>query len=394
MFDYIISGTRNVFRKKVRSILTIAGIAIGVLSVVVISTIGEVGKSAINQEIDSIGMSGLTIRTVKSGSQLFTAQIQSVEALEPVSEAIPLMLEYTESTLRGVKTDCAVWGIDSGAQNVVSMQLLYGRYINQADVASNAAVCIVDESYAEKVYKRTNIVGKTIYISMNGRSEPFEIIGVVKTGGSLMQGLIGNYIPCFVYTPYTTLKSHTGKSNFDQIAVKLKSEVDPELAAKEIKASLTGVLGSGENIRVENLAAQREQLDNILGIVTLVLSVIAGISLVVAGLSIMTVMLVSVSERTKEIGIKKSIGASRHKIMMEFLTESFLISGIGSLSGLALGILLSVLGCSALGIPPLLNREMILFSVLFATGTGVLFGVYPAMQAAKLRPVDALRSEI
>ncbi len=394
MFDYIISGTRNVFRKKVRSILTIAGIAIGVLSVVVISTIGEVGKSAINQEIDSIGMSGLTIRTVKSGSQLFTAQIQSVEALEPVSEAIPLMLEYTESTLRGVKTDCAVWGIDSGAQNVVSMQLLYGRYINQADVASNAAVCIVDESYAEKVYKRTNIVGKTIYISMNGRSEPFEIIGVVKTGGSLMQGLIGNYIPCFVYTPYTTLKSHTGKSNFDQIAVKLKSEVDPELAAKEIKASLTGVLGSGENIRVENLAAQREQLDNILGIVTLVLSVIAGISLVVAGLSIMTVMLVSVSERTKEIGIKKSIGASRHKIMMEFLTESCLISGVGSLEGVARGRLLWVRGCTALGLTPRIHREMILFSVLFATGTGVLFGVYPAMQAAKLRPVDALRSEI
>ena len=108
----------------------------------------------------------------------------------------------------------------------------------------------------------------------------------------------------------------------------------------------------------------------------------------------MTVMLVSVSERTKEIGIKKSIGASRHKIMMEFLTESFLISGIGSLAGLVLGILFSVLGCAAIGMTPLLNQGMILFSVLFATGVGVLFGVYPAMQAAKLRPVDALRSEI
>ena len=99
--------------------------------------------------------------------------------------------------------------------------------------------------------------------------------------------------------PYTTLKNHTGKSNLDQIAVKLQPDTDPDLAAKEIKASLANVLGNGDNIRVENLVAQREQLDNILGIVTLVLSVIAGISLVVAGLSIMTVMLVSVSERTK-----------------------------------------------------------------------------------------------
>lgn len=394
MFDYMISGSRNVFRKKMRSVLTIIGIAIGVLSVIVISTIGEVGKSTINEEIDSIGMSGLTVRTVKTGSQLFTAQLQNVKSLDDVSDAMPLMLEYTESVMRGLKTDCAIWGIDSGAQNIVSMNLLHGRYINQADVAANSAVCIVDENYAQKVYKRSNIVGKTMQVSMNGHLESFEVVGVVETGGSIMQGLIGNYIPCFVYMPYTTLKSYTGKSNFDQIAVKLKTDADPELAAKEIKASLTGVLGSSEDIRVENMVAQREQLDNILGIVTLVLSVIAGISLVVAGLSIMTVMLVSVSERTKEIGIKKSIGASRHKIMMEFLTESFLISGIGSLSGLVLGILLSVLGCAALGMTPLLNQGMILFSVLFATGVGVLFGVYPAMQAAKLRPVDALRSEV
>lgn len=394
MFDTIINGTRNVFRKKLRSVLTIVGITVGVFSVIIISTIGEVGKATINQEIDSIGMSGLTVRTVKSESQLFTTQLQAVKQLDEVSDAMPLMLEYAESIMRGLKTDCAVWGIDSGAQNIVTMNLLHGRYINQSDVASNNNVCIVDESYAEKIYKRSNIVGKTVQISMNGHLEEFEIIGVVETGGNIMQGLIGNYIPCFIYLPYTTLKSYTGKSNFDQIAVKLKSDADPDLTAQEIKTSLSGVLGNGETIRVENMVAQREQLDNILGIVTLVLSVIAGISLIVAGLSIMTVMLVSVSERTKEIGIKKSIGASKRKIMMEFLTESFLISAIGSLTGLISGVLISVVGCAIFGMSPLLNHTMIFFSAFFATATGVLFGVYPAMQAAKLRPVDALRSEV
>ena len=394
MFDTIINGTRNVFRKKLRSVLTIVGITVGVFSVIIISTIGEVGKATINQEIDSIGMSGLTVRTVKSESQLFTTQLQAVKQLDEVSDAMPLMLEYAESIMRGLKTDCAVWGIDSEAQNIVTMNLLHGRYINQSDVASNNNVCIVDESYAEKIYKRSNIVGKTVEISMNGHLEEFEIIGVVETGGNIMQGLIGNYIPCFIYLPYTTLKSYTGKSNFDQIAVKLKSDADPDLTAQEIKTSLSGVLGNGETIRVENMVAQREQLDNILGIVTLVLSVIAGISLIVAGLSIMTVMLVSVSERTKEIGIKKSIGASKRKIMMEFLTESFLISAIGSLTGVISGVLISVVGCAIFGMSPLLNYTMIFFSAFFATATGVLFGVYPAMQAAKLRPVDALRSEV
>ena len=394
MFDYVINGSKNVFRKKMRSILTMAGIAIGVVSVIVISTIGEIGKNTINREIDNIGMSGLTVRTIKSGSRLFTTQLNEVKELDSVSDAMPLMLEYTESSMRGLKTDCAVWGIDHDAQKIVSMKLLHGRYINKSDVASNASVCIVDGKYAQKIYKRTNIVGKTMRISMNGRQELFRVIGVVETGGTIMQSLIGSYVPCFVYIPYTTLKSYTGKSNFDQIAVKLKPDRDPNLAAKEIKSSLSAVVGSSNNIRVENLVAQREQLDKILEIVTLVLSIIAGISLVVAGLSIMTVMMVSVSERTREIGIKKSIGASRCKIMMEFLTESFLISGIGSLAGLAVGVIFSALGCAAAGIPPLLNRGMILFSVLFATGIGILFGVYPAMQAAKLRPVDALRSDI
>lgn len=394
MFDYIANGSKNIFRKKLRSILTIVGISIGVLSVIVISTIGEVGKVTINSEIDSLGMSGLTVRTVKSGSELFTAQLSTIEHINDVYDAMPLMLEYTESRMRNVKTDCAVWGIDNGAQNIVSMELLYGRFINKADVASYENVCIVDENFAQKVYKRTNIVGKTMEISLNGHMESFTVIGVVKTGGSLMQGLIGNYIPCFVYMPYTTLKTYTGKSNFDQIAVKLRGGADPDNTAKAIKASLSDVMGGADNVRVENLVAQREQLDRILGIVTLVLSVIAGISLIVAGLSIMTVMLVSVSERTKEIGIKKSIGASRRKIMAEFLAESFLISLIGSGSGAAGGIILSVVGCAVLGLPPQLNVPMILFSALFAIAVGVLFGVYPALQAAKLRPVDALRSEV
>ena len=394
MFDYIINGSKNVFRKKLRSMLTIVGIAIGVLSVIIISTIGEVGKTTINNEIDSIGMSGLTVRTVQNESGLFTAQLNTIEALQDVYDAMPLMLEYTESGMRGLKTDCAVWGIDNGAQNIVSMELLYGRFINKADVASNENVCIVDENYAQNIYKRSNVVGKTIEISLGGHIESFTVIGVVKTGGSLIQGLIGNYIPCFVYMPYTTLKSYTGKSNFDQIAVKLKPDANPDHTAKEIKACLSGTSGSTENIRVENLVAQREQLDQILGIVTLILSVIAGISLIVAGLSIMTVMLVSVSERTKEIGIKKSIGASRQKIMAEFLAESFLISSIGSGAGVVAGVHLSLVGCLILGIPPQLNIGMIVFSALFAVGVGVLFGVYPALQAAKLRPVDALRSEV
>ena len=393
MIDYLIGAVKNIFRKKLRSLLTIIGIAIGVLSVIVISTIGEIGKSSIGNEIDSIGMDGLSVRIVRGDDRLFTAQLDTIKTLEGVSGAMPLMLQYTEGIMRGIRSDCAVWGVDAGAQEIVSMSLCHGRYINKGDIASKAKVCIVDESYARKIYKRSNVVGKTVSLSMNGRMEEFEIIGVVVTGGNLMQGLIGSFVPCFLYLPYTTLKSYMGNSNFDQIAVKLTDSADPSETSEEIRYSLSSFSGPGNAVRIENLSAQRAQLEGILEIVAVVLSVIAGISLIVAGLSVMTVMLVSVSERTKEIGIKKSIGASNGKIMLEFILEALIISGIGTALGLLAGVILSAVGCFILGIPLLLSPEMLLFTCLFSMGAGVLFGGYPAVQAAKLRPVDALRSD-
>jgi len=393
MIDYLIGAIRNIFRKKLRSFLTIAGIAIGIMSVVVISTIGEIGKSSIGSEIDSLGMSGLSIRAVRGDDRLFTAQLETVEALDGVLGAMPLMLQYTEGTMRGIKADCAVWGVDVGAQEIVSMKLCHGRYINKGDVAAKAKVCIIDESYAKKIYKRSNVVGKTVTLSMNGRAEEFEIIGVVVTGGSLVQGLIGNFVPCFLYLPYTTLKCYMGNSNFDQIAVKLTKEADPSQTAETIQRELSAFATEEGGVRVENLTAQREQLEGILEIIAVILSAIAGISLVVAGLSVMTVMLVSVNERTREIGIKKSIGASNRKICFEFMLEAFLISVIGTFMGLLLGLLLSGAGCLLFGVPLLTNREMLLFAAFFSVCVGVLFGAYPAALAAKLRPADALRWE-
>lgn len=391
--DLIISSFRNIFRKRLRSLLTISGIAIGVLSVMVISTIGDVGKMTINAEIDSIGMGGLTVKSLKSGdTDVFTNQLNLIENSNDVFDAMPLMMQYTQTILRNKKSECVVWGVDNGVQNIVSMDLKHGRYINENDVNANAKVCIVDETYAEKIYKRTNIVGKTVEVLFNGVMEDFEIIGVVSSGGNMLQGLMGSFIPCFIYTPYTTLEAYSGTSTFDQIAIKLNDGVDTDSAVSRLTSRLNNMMGEGA-VKIENMDSQMDKLNGILDIVTFVLSVIAGISLVVAGLSIMTMMLVSVNERTREIGIKKSIGASRMIIMKEFLIESLIISLLGSLSGAIIGLALSYLGCLILSVEFVFNFPMFLFCILFAVALGILFGVYPALQAAKLRPVDALRCE-
>ena len=258
---------------------------------------------------------------------------------------------------------------------------------------NTAKVCLVDQNYALSTYGRENIVGKSMQILMNGNEETYEIIGIVSAGSSIMQNVIGNYVPSIVYVPYTSLQEYAVINKFDQIAVKVNDGSDVEDAQSSIISALDQVSGTTGAFHAENLAKQRDQLMSMLDIITLVLSLIGGISLVVAGLGIMTIMLVSVTERTREIGIKKAIGAKNHKIMVEFLLEAVFITAIGSLLGALVGLGISMLGLMAVGMSAAIQWPTILNAIGVSMLIGVFFGVYPAYKASKLRPVEALRIE-
>lgn len=396
MIDLIKNGWINLFRKKIRTFLTIGGIAIGVMSVTVISMIGEIGKYAIQSELSSMGIGGMVIRTnsEKSGSLKLTSEdLKLVEKNDSVQQAAPLMTQYGNIRMRNQVTKGVVWGVGNHTDQIISMELLHGRMINQSDIASLNQVCIVDESYALEHYKRSNIVGKTLEIAFNGGYQAFEVIGVSKSGGALLQNLMGDVVPCFTYIPYTTMQKLSLKTGFTQIIVKTKEGTDANMLGSDLVSEISDSIGKKDAVVIDDLNQQIDQLNGILNIITLILTVIAAISLVVSGLSIMTVMLVSVSERTREIGIKKSIGANKRIILTEFLTESFFLTLLGAAIGACAGFLIGAVGCIILGIPVIINYQMMLFSILFAIGIGMIFGIYPAMKAAKLKPVDALRFE-
>ncbi len=388
MFDTLSKGMRCVFRNKLRSFLTILGIAVGVTSVVLVSSIGEIGTAAIDSELSEMGMDSLVI----SASELNENDLQAVKAVSNVSDAMPLMNKVTTVSMRNKTISAMVWGVNEDADKVVNLEIKYGRLLNRGDIAQKNHVCVIDEAIANDMYKRGNITDKTIEVLINGNQAEFEIVGVVRSGVNTLQNMLGGFIPDFVYIPYSVMQDYTNSYKFDNITVKLNDKTDSENAAQVIE-NMLNVSKEKTGVKVENLLQQKEKMNNIMNIASVALSVVAGISLIVSGISIMTVMLVSVSERTREIGIKKSIGATTYAIMYEFLLESVLITLIGGLIGFVIGAGLSALLCFAVGLPAAVNVNTVISVLIISVATGVLFGVYPARKAAMLRPVDALRHE-
>jgi len=395
MIDILKSAFKNLGRKRVRTVLTILGISIGVASVIIIGNISECGTAALTGELDSLGLSGLSISVSQNAKNvsLTDTDLNIVKKTEQVEQAMPIMMQTTNIQARTIQKKALVWGIDSKANQIISIKVLYGRSLNNRDIKTNANVCLVDESFSQAAYSRNNIVGKKVSVLCAGVMEDFEVVGIVKTGSGLLQNLIGDYIPTFVYIPYTTMQNAVGRNTIDQIAVKVKSGSNMENVGKSIVTNLNRNDGISDGFYSNNLAKQKDGLTSMLDIVTLILSAVGAISLLVASLSIMIVMLVSVNERTREIGIKKSIGAKRSAILFEFLFEAMLITILGCIAGIIFGYLISFAGVSYFGMTLSVRFDIMLLAVGFSLLTGIVFGVYPAAKASNLKPVDALRLE-
>lgn len=392
MLDIFLSSVRVLFRRKARTFLTLTGIAVGVASVIIINNIGQCGSNALTSEIEQLGMGGLSVMLKNQSAPLADEELKAIESLSYVEYAMPLMFEATDAYIKGEKNQVYLWGINKNAKDMIDLRLVHGRFLNTGDISACSKSCIIDEKLAKSTYGTDNVVGKKMIINSGGQGSEYRIIGVVRTGSGILENMMGSYIPAFLYVPYTTMQESLNTNNFSQIAVKIDPQRDSEEAGEQIIKTMERSSDIKGAYLVTDLSKQKDNIGNMINIFTVVLTCVGAISLFVAGLSIMNVMLVSVTERKKEIGIKKALGATSGVIVSEFLFEAVLLTLSGAAVGIIFGTLLSVTGAGLFGLTLVPRIDIIITAVLFSLVTGMIFGSYPAFKAAKLRPVEALRT--
>ncbi len=393
---------------KTRAVLTILGIVIGVGSVIALLSVGQGAGSAITGQIESIGTNviyiirGNNAEDVKNPDPL---TLRDADALgnrlrsPSILNVSPILQGGAELTFSGESVSTSVMGITPDYAVVQSVTMAEGKFVDQAAVDGKSAVVVLGPDIADQLLgKHIGVIGKVIRI--NGY--PYRVIGIAEAkGGTSFMNPDMN-----VYAPISTAQLRINRSNtqdkVDYIIIQAKDSDSVDEAIKEANT----IMRSSHRIspRKPNDFTITNQQDflsiaqSITGVLTIFLGGIGAISLLVGGIGIMNIMLVSVTERTREIGLRKALGARRSDIMMQFLTESALLSLIGGIIGIILGWLLALLvGAIAARTGTPLDIEIgidsILLATLFSAAVGIFFGWYPARRAAMLQPVDALRYE-
>ncbi len=388
---------------KIRSFLTVLGIIIGVMAVVIMVAVGETVEKQITDQFSSLGTGVVTIRAgaaqsagVRTGNRQ-TLTIDDAEylgKLPDVAAVSPVQQSGAQVVYGNKNWATSMIGVYPGYTMVQNVEVEYGTFFNQSAVRNASTYAVIGPTTAEELGLPKNPVGEVIRV----QNVPFTIIGVTKAKGDSAMGSQDD----MVLVPVTTLKKRVQGSRFpnsvNMIALKLYSDADNAIAIDQMTALLRDRHklkdGTADDFQIMDMKQVMETMTTVTGYMKMLLIAIAAVSLVVGAIGIMNMMLVSVAERTREIGIRKAIGAREKQIIIQFLSESILISFMGSMVGLILGVGLSQgVGRFVLGYIVPFSLWPVILSVTVAVVVGLASGVMPALKAAKLNPIDSLRYE-
>ena len=397
---------RALMRNKVRSILTALGIIVGIAAVIAVVAIGNGASSSMKEQINTMGdnlvmvipgslnmggvrggAGGAQTLMVSDGAAMAHDYLDLIKAWTPVIRAggqAMFMQNNWSTQFQGVYPDFVI---------VRKWDVAYGSFFNDADVRANARVCVLGQTVVDNLFDGEPLIGETIRI----RNMPFRVIGILQKKGTNSMGMNQDDI---IILPYSTVRSTLRRGTFDnvdQLLFSLHSMSQLDEAKKQLTALLRQrhrlAPGTDDDFSIVDMTEIIAMATSISKMMTILMIVVASISLVVGGIGIMNIMLVSVTERTKEIGLRMAIGATPIAILSQFLAESAMLSTLGGLIGVILGIIGAHMVGSVQQWPIAITTSSIVISFAFSAGVGIFFGFYPALRASRLNPIDCLRYE-
>ncbi len=381
---------KSISASKMRTFLTMLGIIIGVCAVIVLVSVVQGSTGQITDAIESLGANAINVTLTGRNS----SKSISYEEMQSLTEEYPDLIQYVVPTMTAqramVKVESenistTVTGTNSDYMSVNDREIMAGRFINGLDAENRRKNAVVGTYIVNELYGGRNPIGETIKIN----NEIFTVVGVLKPVSDGEEGSQDDLI----IVPYTAGRTIFQTDRISSYTVWATTSENVEDATSTLKKFLFNHFGDEDEYLVISIASMMDAISEITNLMALLTAGIAGISLVVGGIGIMNIMLVSVTERTREIGIRKAIGAKRASILTQFLIESIVVSSMGGIVGIIIGTLASVMIGNSMGISAFPKISVILIAFLFSAAIGTFFGWAPANKASKLNPIDALHAD-